>query len=334
MTPEPDDSTTEQPPNMLVFTADGPTVECANFKAIDEGVLLFEDEKRKRVVGFVPHSELRFVLPGDVGVEYRDEREAPPETESERDRAVRSVTTEPETGEEMPARAPPDRPGEHHEPSTEDGIGTTGEEEAESADEEEAESADEEEAESADEERGERTPEGETEVELDVEEEEERYVEAEDLEVTEREGESEAPQGDATSTEEYESEETVGAVTADLSSSAEPASADDLTRLGGLGETYANRLRDAGIGSLDALRAANVEDVANAAEVAPRRAERWIEAAERRTSDADDESEPVVELSGDEAAADEAESDDVEAGDVEPGDAESDEPGETDDEPE
>lgn len=51
---------------MCVVTRSGPTVPCANFKAIDSGVLLFEDEKRKRVSGFVPHDELLYVLPAAV----------------------------------------------------------------------------------------------------------------------------------------------------------------------------------------------------------------------------------------------------------------------------
>src|SRR6056297_108600 len=104
---------------MLVFIDDGPTVECENFKAIDAGVLLFEDVKRTHVVGFVPHSELRFVLPHDVGVEYRDGRESEPEA-SEGDREQKSVTTEPEMRTDVASRTDvAERPGDPPQPSTE-----------------------------------------------------------------------------------------------------------------------------------------------------------------------------------------------------------------------
>ncbi|WP_439027149.1 helix-hairpin-helix domain-containing protein [Haloarchaeobius sp. DT45] len=51
---------------MKAITKSGVSVPCENFKAIDEGVLLFADEKKKQLVGFVPYEDLQFVLPDDV----------------------------------------------------------------------------------------------------------------------------------------------------------------------------------------------------------------------------------------------------------------------------
>ncbi|WP_254535021.1 helix-hairpin-helix domain-containing protein [Halomarina litorea] len=62
-----DDSATET--RLTAVCKDGTTVECANFTAIESGVLLTEDLKRKQVVGFVPHEELRYVLPTTVARE-------------------------------------------------------------------------------------------------------------------------------------------------------------------------------------------------------------------------------------------------------------------------
>lgn len=62
MSPEHDDSTDETQ-RLSVHLVNGPTVACGGFKAIERGVLLFEDAERERVAGFVPYGELRFVLP-------------------------------------------------------------------------------------------------------------------------------------------------------------------------------------------------------------------------------------------------------------------------------
>jgi predicted flap endonuclease-1-like 5' DNA nuclease len=48
---------------MRVVLTDGTELSCTNFKAIDSGVLLTKDKKRKKVVGFVPHHQLRYVVP-------------------------------------------------------------------------------------------------------------------------------------------------------------------------------------------------------------------------------------------------------------------------------
>jgi predicted flap endonuclease-1-like 5' DNA nuclease len=45
---------------------DGTEIECENFKAVEGGVLLTTDKKRKTVFGFVPNTNLSYVLPDDV----------------------------------------------------------------------------------------------------------------------------------------------------------------------------------------------------------------------------------------------------------------------------
>jgi predicted flap endonuclease-1-like 5' DNA nuclease len=51
---------------MRVVLTDGTEFECANFKALDSGVLLTKDKKRKKVIGFVPVHQLRYVVPDDL----------------------------------------------------------------------------------------------------------------------------------------------------------------------------------------------------------------------------------------------------------------------------
>ncbi|WP_372911024.1 helix-hairpin-helix domain-containing protein [Salinigranum sp.] len=51
---------------MRVVLTDGTEFECANFKALDSGVLLTKDKKRKKVIGFVPIHQLRYVVPDDL----------------------------------------------------------------------------------------------------------------------------------------------------------------------------------------------------------------------------------------------------------------------------
>lgn len=66
---------------MKVVLTDGTELSCRNFKAIESGVLLTRDKKRKKVVGFVPTHQLRYVVrddvepvsPADVDAETTDE---------------------------------------------------------------------------------------------------------------------------------------------------------------------------------------------------------------------------------------------------------------------
>ncbi len=55
---------------------------------------------------------------------------------------------------------------------------------------------------------------------------------------------------------------------------------DPLETINGIGPAYAGRLREAGIESIDAIAEADVETIADAAEVPENRAEGWIEAAQ------------------------------------------------------
>ena len=55
------------------------------------------------------------------------------------------------------------------------------------------------------------------------------------------------------------------------------ASTESVETLAGIGPTYAERLADAGLGTVDALGAADAETVAEAAEVSVTRAEEWLE---------------------------------------------------------
>ena len=59
---------------LTVVCEDGTTIGCTNFEAIDSGVLLTEDLKRKRVFGFVPNDEVRYVLPSETADRIRRER--------------------------------------------------------------------------------------------------------------------------------------------------------------------------------------------------------------------------------------------------------------------
>lgn len=65
-----DDGTDD--PRLTAVCESGVTVGCENFTAIDSGVLLTADPGRDRVIGFVPHEELRFVVPTAVARRAND----------------------------------------------------------------------------------------------------------------------------------------------------------------------------------------------------------------------------------------------------------------------
>lgn len=62
---------------MRVVLRDGTEFSCRNFKAIESGVLLTKDKKRKKVIGFVPNHQVKYVVPDDLEPEVTtaDERE-------------------------------------------------------------------------------------------------------------------------------------------------------------------------------------------------------------------------------------------------------------------
>ncbi|WP_459190721.1 hypothetical protein [Halosimplex sp. J119] len=65
---------------MQVVCKDGTTIQCSDFEAVDSGVLLYQDQRRemrseededeeaeeRRATGFVPVTELKFVLPDEM----------------------------------------------------------------------------------------------------------------------------------------------------------------------------------------------------------------------------------------------------------------------------
>lgn len=84
-----------------------------------------------------------------------------------------------------------------------------------------------------------------------------------------------------------EAEETTGESAEDITSDSEDVDADkrkgdelELESIHGIGKTYANRLRSAGIESVGQLAQVNSEMVADAAEISEDRAKEWITSAQ------------------------------------------------------
>ena len=93
---------------------------------------------------------------------------------------------------------------------------------------------------------------------------------------------------------------------------------DDLTVLDGIGERYADRLRDAGIESFADLADADVDALADELDVETDRVADWRDAAADRVDDADDSTEESDDDgSTDEAWADEGSDDAAPAGPLE-----------------
>jgi len=95
------------------------------------------------------------------------------------------------------------------------------------------------------------------------------------------------PTGDAASetaaSEAGEStDETTASETADDTDEAEPADDDDLEAITGVGPAYAQRLRDAGVGSVADLAAADPEELAEATDLSANRIGNWIDQADDR----------------------------------------------------
>ncbi|WP_267640511.1 helix-hairpin-helix domain-containing protein [Haloarchaeobius amylolyticus] len=187
---------------MKAITKSGVSIPCENFKAIEEGVLLFDDEKRKQLVGFVPHADLQFVVPDDVAASL-------------------------DVGEPEPAPVV----GGHA--SRDDEIAW-----------------------------GEATGEG---IGIEVD----HGPVASPVEV------------DEPATTENESDLPVEQRRARAMS--------ELTEIHGLGPTYADRLRSAGITTLGGLSMARPDHVASAVGVSKRRAEIWIDRATEMQSQAEPE---------------------------------------------
>jgi hypothetical protein len=213
---------------MRVVLTDGSELRCENFKAIDPGVLLTKDKKRKKVIGFVPHGEVRYVVPDDLDV-VTPAQDPDPNARRGDDAGADRRTGIAETDRDVLAGRPP---GAEKDPAVDSDTVASGDEPAV------------------------------------------------------------APE------------------------------AGDLRRLGGLGATYADRLRAAGYGRLsDLAAAADPVAVAEAASVAPGRARRWVDAAVRLTgpTDGTDEAadgtvEPTGAGPGTERAEDDGDAEGDEAG--------------------
>jgi predicted flap endonuclease-1-like 5' DNA nuclease len=67
---------------MKAICKNGFVIDCGNFTAIDGGVLLTEDEKRKRVMGFVPTGELQYVVPDEIADDAENVDEYVPSNEA------------------------------------------------------------------------------------------------------------------------------------------------------------------------------------------------------------------------------------------------------------
>ena len=100
---------------MKVICLDGTTIECERFRAIDEGVLIFdaetgEETEADEATGFVPHSELRYVLP-DRAQPTSPEQEAPQQQLGQGASSGRWVQGQSHMQEQPPqGTAPPGQP--------------------------------------------------------------------------------------------------------------------------------------------------------------------------------------------------------------------------------
>lgn len=184
---------------MRAICVDGTEVECGNFKAVNEGVVLTADAKRKTVIGFVPTANLSYILPDDVAAE----RTA---TAGESESAAAPVVESTDEGVE-----PADGPGE------------------------------------ADEAGG---------------------SEKDDTEEAGNEGDA------------------VSGLVAGVPESTTIDPDEDLRRLVGLGDTYVERLREAGIETVSDLRRRSVDEVADAARAPRGWAERWLRLVTPRDGEA------------------------------------------------
>jgi predicted flap endonuclease-1-like 5' DNA nuclease len=320
--------------DMKAVLTDDSSVDCAGFKALDAGVVLFADERRRDALGFLPTERLRYVLPasevattpdGDPATtpeataesEPDEETEAAEETEATEEAAAESGTGEQADegrqltalatdGTEIPCRgfkaldagvvlfADVERtdvagflPREHLEHVlAEEVLATT---DAKATGDERFVDAEtlvgEDDADGA-----EAPAETGTFEQVDVDE-DVRSADPDESETVEGEAEtaetdeSETVEGEAETAETDESETVEGeAETAETDDAAESTEAvevvdlaeeEELTRLAGLGETYAERLRAHGIASVSDLRTTSVAELADAADVPTGQAERW-----------------------------------------------------------
>lgn len=304
---------------MKAICEDGMVLDCGNYKAVDGGVVLTEDVKRKRVIGFVPNERLQYVLPDDAMERYErahggertdvgsqleelrdriDRLEEAIERSNERredrnerlDRLAERVERIERTNESAQLRDRLDRLEAEIDARSKRADAddrSTGATDDDAVDDEAkrvgmggfdpvaimAEQAEREETTQGTE-SAERTEEAEdTDVgTIDVGRRDPVAV------VAEQRAAAEPDESGEPSIEERVPDDSSSGVETDAGRETE------LQRLDGLGSTYATRLREADIETLEDLRGADAETVAESAQVSESRAGEWIERA-RELSD-------------------------------------------------
>ncbi|WP_410766613.1 helix-hairpin-helix domain-containing protein [Haloferax sp. DFSO60] len=254
---------------MKVYTTDGLVIDCGGYKAVRAGgVVLTKDKKRKHVIGYVPETQLRYILPDDVEPET-DEDDETGETEREsseggdesvNDEADDAVSEDAEDAEdgEVDEDAVIDFTSESVDTTTSDGGGS----------------------------------------DTDAETHEESVAAAE---VTSDEiGVVSAPSDEGVASHTHDDlvaslgdhdsrisalESRVDELSAQMTNvleeiEVEPYDPEELTNIRGIGSAYATRLREAGIDTVTKLLETPVEDLVVATEVSDRRAEEWKHRAE------------------------------------------------------
>jgi predicted flap endonuclease-1-like 5' DNA nuclease len=270
---------------MKAICVDGTEVQCGNFKAVKAGVVLTADRKREKVIGFVPTENLSYILPDDVAAERA------PAAAGESDQSAASGGT---AGIAVADDGPADL-DDVSEDAAEPAAGVEATAAASSVEQ--------------DEDAG-------TEAEAQAVE-----PTSDDAEPGDETGDADDATDEVGNGEERGDAEAVadegGDAVAGLLSGAPEATTvdpdDDLRRLAGLGDTYAERLRAAGIGTVSDLRHRSVDDVADVARVPRGRAERWLRLVTARDDDDDAGTESTESEASTEETGPEGEPSDAEA---------------------
>lgn len=254
---------------MKAICEDELVIDCAGYKAIDSGAVLFGDAERDEVIAFVPDEKLRYLLPEDV-VEREHERLGLPAPEISSPEDLEARLTE--FAEEVDAlREQLDR---QVEALIDEGAATD----------------------EADLERDDRLRERRRAVDRSLQKVRQRAQQFRQLSTadttetgTVRTGEA-VTEVDSLRAEMDERFEAIEARLEELGAGGEPAAteqsetgveeADPFDPVDGLGPTFSSRLVDAGITTLQELAESSPEAVANATSTSQSRASGWIEQAE------------------------------------------------------
>jgi hypothetical protein len=74
---------------MKVVLTDGFSFDVGNYKAVEGGLVLTDDEERENVVGFLPYDSVQFVLPDEVAEQRELARQSGGQTVGQADQAPR-----------------------------------------------------------------------------------------------------------------------------------------------------------------------------------------------------------------------------------------------------